>query len=62
MDLAKLRGWITDKTQQLGPDGRPINPQAVTLVVVRCHHPCVIVPRGSTPATAAAIKARRPQK
>ncbi len=32
------------------------------LVVVRCHHPCVIVPRGSTPATAAAIKVRRPQK
>jgi phage terminase small subunit len=35
MDIAKLRGWITDRTQQLGPDGRPINPQAVTLVVVR---------------------------
>jgi hypothetical protein len=28
------------------------------LVVVRCHHPCVIVPRGSTAATRVAMEVR----
>jgi phage terminase small subunit len=35
MDIAKLMGLLVEKQQQLGPDGKPIDPRQVFTVVVK---------------------------
>lgn len=34
MDIAKLRGWVTDRSQQLGADGKPIDPRQTFILKV----------------------------
>lgn len=33
MDLAKIRGWITDRNQTLGKDGKPVDPVVPALEI-----------------------------
>ena len=34
MDIARLRGWLIDKGQTIGPDGKPIDPRGITLITI----------------------------
>lgn len=35
MDIARLRGWVVDKAQQIGADGKPVNPGSLITLLVQ---------------------------